>query len=138
MATVVIQRGNFKILGKKKVDVVLDGRRVVTVSNGETARFAVKGGTHKLNVTVDYFVGKKLLLEAVAGDTYYYTITPSKTYRFGVPYLIMLILVSAVPEKKMPFWIHMGIILAVGLPIIIWRAVIKDAYFNIREVINSD
>lgn len=130
---VVIERPDSRTFRKKKVEVVLDGKRAATITNGETLHLSVPEGKHTLNVALDYFAGKKLTLEAMTGGTYYYTVTPSKTYRYSIPFIIIILMINAVPERILPFWLNITLVIALGLPLIIWRLVSKDAYFNLKE-----
>lgn len=68
MAVIIITRPNDYLNRVRKINIILDGKKIGTVANNQTQEFNVGPGTHALKASIDW-CGSNTLNFTIAEDT---------------------------------------------------------------------
>jgi len=69
MSSIVIRRKEEFANRTRNIDVYIDGARAGSIANGETVKFQLKPGTHKVEAKIDWCGSRELALDVSENET---------------------------------------------------------------------
>ena len=103
MTKIIIKRSSEFNNRFRKINIFIDGKKVQTISNGETKEIDIVEGNHKLIATIDWCTSPEFIFDIKDSEKKEFLIESNKYLKFLVPVFLTILVLHVVAKRLFDF-----------------------------------
>lgn len=134
MSTLHIQRSREYINKLRNYVIVLDGKKVGKIADGENKEFELTPGVHTLKFTIDWTSSKEETFTINEGESKTFAVSGFKGARWMMPLGLVLIAIGMLMEFAFGFNPMIYFVAVLFAVLVFYITIGRKRYLNIRQV----
>ena len=131
MASIIINRTSEYLNRLRNYDVYIDGKKVDTISNGETKEFNISAGQHSILIKIDWCSSQTLLVDINDNETKSFKVGGFKNGNWLIP--AALVILSSISSRLFDFNYLFYLIIPFFLSMVYYMTLGRKQYLTLKE-----
>ena len=131
MASIIINRTSEYLNRLRNYDVYIDGKKVDTISNGETKEFNISAGQHSILIKIDWCSSQILLVDINDNETKSFKVGGFKNGNWLIP--AALVILSSISSRLFDFNYLFYLIIPFFLSMVYYMTLGRKQYLTLKE-----
>lgn len=131
MASIIINRTSEYLNRLRNCDVYIDGKKVDTISNGETKEFNISAGQHSILIKIDWCSSQILLVDINDNETKSFKVGGFKNGNWLIP--AALVILSSISSRLFDFNYLFYLIIPFFLSMVYYMTLGRKQYLTLKE-----
>ena len=131
MASIIINRTSEYLNRLRNCDVYIDGKKVDTISNGETKEFNISAGQHSILIKIDWCSSQTLLVDINDNETKSFKVGGFKNGKWLIP--AALVILGSIASRLFDFNYLFYLIIPFFLSMVYYMTLGRKQYLTLKE-----
>ena len=133
MASIIINRTSEYLNRLRNYGVYIDGKKVDTISNGETKKFNISAGQHSILTKIDWCSSQTLLVDINDNKTKSFKVGGFKNGRWLIPAGLVIPILSFIASSLFDFDYLFYLIIPIFLLMVYYMTLGRRQYLTLKE-----
>ena len=133
MASIIINRTSEYLNRLRNCDVYIDGKKVDTISNGETKKFNISAGQHSILTKIDWCSSQTLLVDINDNETKSFKVGGFKNGNWLIPAALVIPILSSIASRLFDFNYLFYLIIPIFLLMVYYMTLGRRQYLTLKE-----